>query len=279
MSSDFKDLYEFSNFRLIVSERILMRGEERVPIPEKVFETLCVLVANAGRLIEKDELMEKVWGETIVEENNLDKKISALRKILGEVSGDEKFIETVRGHGYRFVADVRKIQTGAETRSNEAAGKEGLQITSYKLREGETSKENPPLGNVIALAGWRREAENENQTNVTAAVEPAPEAATVEKLMTAETALAEELSETQPVVKKKTGVRRFVLPAAILLIALIGIGFAWYKFANSAPMRFEAKNITRLTSSGRVKVAVISPDGKFIAYTQEEFDGRQSLWM
>jgi DNA-binding winged helix-turn-helix (wHTH) protein len=53
-----------------------------------------------------------VWGDTIVEENNLDKKISALRKILGERGGGggEKFIETVRGHGFRFVAQVRRIE-------------------------------------------------------------------------------------------------------------------------------------------------------------------------
>ena len=59
----------------------------------------------------KDNLMEEVWGDTIVEENNLDKKISALRKILGErdIGGKEKFIETVRGHGFRFVAEVRRI--------------------------------------------------------------------------------------------------------------------------------------------------------------------------
>ena len=80
MSSDFRELYEFSNFRLNVAERFLLRGEERLAVPDKVFETLCVLVRRGGELVTKDDLMEEVWGDTIVEENNLDKKISALRK-------------------------------------------------------------------------------------------------------------------------------------------------------------------------------------------------------
>ncbi len=103
----FEELYQFSDFRLNVSERLLTRSGAPLAVPEKVFETLCVLVKNAGRLVEKDELMEQVWGETIVEENNLDKKISALRRILGDQEGGGKFIETVRGHGYRFVTEVR----------------------------------------------------------------------------------------------------------------------------------------------------------------------------
>ena len=104
-----KELYEFGGFLLDVPERILWRGGERIPLSEKAFETLCVLVRHGGRLISKEELLDRVWTDAIVEENNLDKSISLLRQALGERSGKGKFIETVRGHGYRFVAEVREI--------------------------------------------------------------------------------------------------------------------------------------------------------------------------
>jgi len=67
---------------------------------------LVVLVSQSGRLLTKEELLAAVWGDAVVEENNLDKNISALRKALGERGAERKLIETVRGHGYRFNALV-----------------------------------------------------------------------------------------------------------------------------------------------------------------------------
>lgn len=110
MSNERIELYEFDKFRLDVSERILWREGDRVPLSEKAFETLCVLVRRGGHLVGKDELLEAVWPDAIVEENNLDKNISFLRQVLGERAGKGKFIETVRGHGYRFVPEVFKLE-------------------------------------------------------------------------------------------------------------------------------------------------------------------------
>ena len=107
-----KELYEFDKFRLDVSERCLLKSGKRVALTDRAFDTLCVLVRHNNRLIGKDELMTEVWADAIVEENNLDKNISALRQILGEKKGRQKFIETVRGHGYRFVAEVRQVDLG-----------------------------------------------------------------------------------------------------------------------------------------------------------------------
>ncbi len=106
-----KELYEFSRFRLDVSERLLLRSGKRVPLADKAFQTLCILVRRSGQLVSKDELISEVWADSIVEENNLDQKISMLRQALGEHrgKGKEKFIETVRGRGYRFLPDVRTI--------------------------------------------------------------------------------------------------------------------------------------------------------------------------
>src|SRR4051812_47157738 len=106
MSEDTESIYEFSGFRLDVEERILMRAGRRIAVPEKPFDVLCLLISRKGRLVAKDELMSRVWGTTVVEENNLDKSISRLRQLLGEKKGSRTFIETVRGHGYRFVDTV-----------------------------------------------------------------------------------------------------------------------------------------------------------------------------
>ena len=103
------DLYEFGEFRLDVSERILWREGEKLPLSEKAFDTLRALVRRGNRLVGKDELLAEVWSGAFVEENNLDKNISILRQVLGERDGKGKFIETVRGHGFRFVAEVREI--------------------------------------------------------------------------------------------------------------------------------------------------------------------------
>ncbi len=108
MSNANKDLYEFADFRLDVSERILWRGGEKIPLSEKAFDTLCALVKRGNHLASKDELLNEIWAGAFVEENNLDKNISVLRNVLGERAGKGKFIETVRGHGFRFVAEVRQ---------------------------------------------------------------------------------------------------------------------------------------------------------------------------
>ena len=109
MSNAPKELYEFENFRLDVSERILWREDEKLSLSEKAFDTLCALVRRGNHLVSKDELLNEVWAGAFVEENNLDKNISILRNVLGERAGKGKFIETVRGHGFRFVAEVHQI--------------------------------------------------------------------------------------------------------------------------------------------------------------------------
>lgn len=100
--------YEFARFRLFPAERLLLRDEEPVPLPPKVFDTLLVLVKNGGHLVEKNELLDKVWADTFVEEATLARNISILRKVLGEKSDGQKFIETVSKRGYRFVEFVRQ---------------------------------------------------------------------------------------------------------------------------------------------------------------------------
>src|SRR5215204_3161758 len=103
--------YEFDDFRIDAVKRRLLRMDEFVHLPPKVFDTLLMLIQHHGRVLDKDQLMEAIWSDTIVEENNLTQNISAIRKALGENRGEHRYVVTVPGRGYRFVADVREVKT------------------------------------------------------------------------------------------------------------------------------------------------------------------------
>jgi Tol biopolymer transport system component/DNA-binding winged helix-turn-helix (wHTH) protein len=105
---------EFERFSLNLAEHRLLRDGQPVPLTPKVFDLLRVLVENAGHLVEKNTLLKEVWGDAFVEEANLNRGISVLRKALGE-GPTETYIETVPKRGYRFVAPVRASPDGART--------------------------------------------------------------------------------------------------------------------------------------------------------------------
>jgi len=101
-------IFEFGEFRLDGTTRVLTRRDgAAVPLTPKAFDTLVYMVGHAGRVLQKDELMRAVWPDTAVEENNLNQNISMLRRVLGEERGEHRFIATVPGRGYQFVAKVR----------------------------------------------------------------------------------------------------------------------------------------------------------------------------
>jgi TolB-like protein/DNA-binding winged helix-turn-helix (wHTH) protein/Flp pilus assembly protein TadD len=101
--------YEFGPYRIDTEERLLHRDGELVALPPKAVVTLLVLVTNAGRMVEKDDLMKAVWPDTFVEEGALARNISLLRKALGDTGDEAAYIETIPKRGYRFVAPVRAI--------------------------------------------------------------------------------------------------------------------------------------------------------------------------
>src|SRR5436190_13337737 len=109
MSNVSNEFYAFDDFQLHAAERRLLHRNVHVPLPEKAFETLCVLVRNSNHLVTRETLLSEVWKDTIVEENNLAKSVSLLRKVLRTQADGREFIETVRGHGFRFTADVRVL--------------------------------------------------------------------------------------------------------------------------------------------------------------------------
>jgi DNA-binding winged helix-turn-helix (wHTH) protein/TolB-like protein/Tfp pilus assembly protein PilF len=110
MSENPKHFYEFGEYRLDPFERRLLRGEKVIALTPKAFETLCILVENNGRLVEKNRLLETLWADSFVEEGNIADNVSKIRQALGDSPKNPKFIETVSGRGYRFLAQVRRIE-------------------------------------------------------------------------------------------------------------------------------------------------------------------------
>jgi eukaryotic-like serine/threonine-protein kinase len=109
MNNTDKHIYEFGAFRLDAAERLLLRAGEVVPLTPKSFEVLLALVRQPGHLLEKETLLNTVWHDSFVEENNLADNIFKLRKALGEGENGPRYIETVPRRGYRFVAEVREV--------------------------------------------------------------------------------------------------------------------------------------------------------------------------
>ncbi len=96
----------FGPFRADVGERLLFENDEPIQLPGKAFDLLLALVQTPGHLRVREELIEALWPETIVEEANLTWNVNALRKALRDDRRNPRYVETVRGHGYRFVAPV-----------------------------------------------------------------------------------------------------------------------------------------------------------------------------
>lgn len=116
--------FEFGPYRLLVAERLLLRGGKSIPLAPKVFETLLAFVRNSGQLLSKDELMRLIWGDTIVEEGNLTQNIFVLRKMLGETPHDHRYLVTIPLQGYRFVAPIREL-SASEARDQEESHRAG----------------------------------------------------------------------------------------------------------------------------------------------------------
>ena len=101
--------YQFGPFRLDAGGRLLFRGNDPIPLPPKAADTLLLLVENAGQVVEKDELLKKVWQGAFVEEGSLTRAISVLRKALGEGVDGQEYIATISKRGYRFAAPVGAV--------------------------------------------------------------------------------------------------------------------------------------------------------------------------
>ena len=110
--------YEFGPYQLNVNTRLLKRSGETISLTPKAADILGLLLARAGQLVEKDELLKEIWPDTFVEESNLSQNIFYLRKALGDDRSGPTYIETVTRRGYGFIAAVRIVEVEENHRSN-----------------------------------------------------------------------------------------------------------------------------------------------------------------
>lgn len=210
MSLEIKHSYRFGDFTVDGEQKVLLSNGSPLPLAPKVFDTLLILVDNSGRIVEKKELMSRLWPDTFVEESNLTFNIQQLRKVLGDNARQPSFIETVPRRGYRFIAEV----------------KQDFESTA---------------------------ARDEIVPAAPASILPAT--------------------------------KRSYLPLAALAVLLPGsILIAWFwaqrKHTNlelSAPILSAPFKSEKFSNTGHY-YAVISPDGKYVAYTRE-IEGRQNIWL
>ena len=235
-------LFEFGPFTLDMEERLLHRDGQRVALTPKVFETLVALIEHRGRLVEKDKLMKLVWPDSFVEEANLTNNISTLRKALGEGEGGANYIETIPRIGYRFTAPVRELPRLVTE----------LVVEKHSLTRIETEE---------------REEEFPSQ-----GVATAPTSAPAATVMTSAVGSRH--------LRPRTTV---ILAAAVIVAAIGGVGLYWVtsqRLANgrttAAP--FTTMDISRVTTSGTITHAAISPDGKYVANVVKDADGN-SIWV
>ena len=216
-------IYEFGPFLLETQARRLSRHGQSVPLGAPEFELLLLLVRNHGRVVEKREIMDAVWPDVEVEENNLTVRMSALRKALGETKGNHSYIQTVTGRGYCLIAEVKELPAEPiEPNSNEEA---------------------PPSGSNLA----HRSSDS------------IPLNASRRKWSTARVAL-------------------FAIIAMGLLATLLLYFVVRRQKAGESEAPAQSMKISRVTQTGRVQWAALSPDGQDIAYAER--DGEfSSLWL
>ncbi|MDQ3061594.1 MAG: winged helix-turn-helix domain-containing protein, partial [Acidobacteriota bacterium] len=221
-----------------VAERFLVRSDsdERVQLSEKAFETLCILVRNGGHLVQKNELLNQVWPDSFVEENNLNKCIHAVRRALGEKPGEQQFIETVKKHGFRFVAEVRHVVL--EETADAVYQENGFQSKTKRSSSTEFPRlpqqtETQRSGSVVALADWGREA-NGNELVELVLPSTTPEELT-EQITRLESVPAKPNSESKHVPKYRLPLVAFALAAFLIGASAFG-GYYFYgnKKASSA---------------------------------------------
>ena len=216
-----KAIYEFGNFRLDAAHLMLYQNEQEISLAPKVIETLLALVERPGEVLGKDELMKLVWTDSIVEEGNLSQNLYLLRKTLGDGKNGKPLIETLRRRGYRFSAEVHRVEiyeADAETRRHGDSLKENTSAEPFSSQH----VSRPPRltvsashqGAVVALADWRHEAvsnQPEKSTGQTAKLE---------------------LALANPLIKGKPKYRALV--AAGLIFSAIGFGYYFFYAGKTA---------------------------------------------
>lgn len=256
-----KRVFEFENFRLDAATKVLYRSGEQVVLRPRAVETLIALVEKRGTIIGKNELIEKIWSGTIVEESNLSQYLYILRKTLGETPDGKPYIETFKRRGYRFNGAARVVEHVVDPADdpNQSSNTNPIvaSVTAHRFeRRGnvQTLRHLAPdrevnverSDNIYSVTGWQRESVDTPSPTV-----PRPHS-------------------------------RWFSP--LILVTLVagfaGIVFGVYKLSTSDRSTAETPNvpflgsdITRLTTAGRSKFVSLSPDGRYVAHIISNTDG------
>ena len=236
--------YEFGEFRLDARRRALSKNGEKVSLPARNFDLLLFMVENGGRVLEHEELLEKVWAGTFVEQATLKKGISALRQILAEKPENE-FIKTIPRRGYSFVSPVRVVPEETKIVFVRETERE---IIVEEYEETDDAGENP--------------AESERIIDLSAAKAlPLPE--------------TKKFSFTRLAILGAAGI-------AVTVLAFFVIK-PYFSKTFQAPFSVENTRVTRMTNSGKVLAGtVVSPDGTYLLYPsggkrRREFVGQANV--
>ncbi len=141
------NLYEFENFSLNENSKTLFYKDAPVPLKPKVVETLIVLIENAGNVVSKDYLMEKIWGDIFVEESNLSVNIYELRKALRNFENTENLIQTVPRRGFRFNAEVLQRESSPLLTKKKIADEDSINKPSENLQPSVSTQTANTFGN------------------------------------------------------------------------------------------------------------------------------------
>lgn len=270
MSSPFKHFYEFGPFRMDASERLLLRGEQRVHLTPKEFETLVALVRGGGRLMSKEELLKEIWPETYVEEATLAQNIFTLRKALAKWDGGaQQYIETVPRRGYKFIAKVHERHEEVPTGAGEDA------TESLSAVKAETAGMRATLDAVPAtVESIRQSIETSGESNGHGANAPAAPTAT---LASASSAATPDDASYAPRADAGHPVRGAIVISVVVVAFVAALVYAVFRFVvrpqtENVPRvtAFQSMKVTRLPVTGAVVEAAISPDGKYLAYVASE---------
>ena len=154
MESEGSQQIRFGEFELDPRRRRLSREGKTVSLNPKAFDLLVFLVQNGGRVISKDEILSDIWKDQFVEESNLAVQISALRKVLGDQTTKSRFLATIPGKGYQFIADVSYVGAAAETIATETSSVDVLQPPPIKPSRRGTMLVVVVSAAVLLIAGY-----------------------------------------------------------------------------------------------------------------------------
>jgi Tol biopolymer transport system component/DNA-binding winged helix-turn-helix (wHTH) protein len=239
------EVFVFSGFSLDPRQRLLFAPDGRsLPLSGRAFDTLLYLVEHPNQLIDKQALMKAVWPNAIVEENNLNQNVAAVRRALGEAPGEHRFIVTVPGRGFRFVPVVKRFE--AVPASETSSLSHDPAISSHS---GEVQSQLPARVEVKVVADVR----------------PTGSAALDSTLRFA--------SETK---RWRLGALCGLAASAALAAALLALLYFRHAPHASNVIRFEIALAQEISAVGGLG---LSPDGRKLAFAAVDTSGRSRLWL